>query len=79
MAAVIAFILIALTIGFIFVPGIGWFLSIATAIGAVVAILWAFGVLSVGRTPGGIVRERGRADRPELLGPGGPDDPDRAL
>ena len=79
MAALLAFLLICLAIGLVFVPGVGPFLAVAVGIGAVVAIVWAVGVFGSGRTPARLARQSGRReDMPELLGPGGADDPDRA-
>lgn len=79
MVAVFALVLICLAIGLFFVPGVGPFLAVAAGIGAVIALVWAVGVFSSGRTPAGVARESGRRkDKPELLGPGGADDPDRA-
>jgi hypothetical protein len=77
MAAFLAFLFVCLAIGLALVPGIGPFLAAAAGIGAVVAIVWAAGVFASGRTPAGIARQSGRhKDMPDLLGPGGADDPD---
>lgn len=77
MAALLAFLLICLAIGLAFVPGIGPFLAVAVGICAVLAVVWAVGVVGSGRTPAGVARESGRReDIPKLLGPGGADDPD---
>jgi hypothetical protein len=77
--ALFAFLLICLAIGLAFVPGVGPFLAVAVGIFAVLAGVWAAGVFASGRTPAGVARESGsRDDKPELLGPGGADDPDRA-
>jgi hypothetical protein len=55
-------------------------LAVAFGIVAVVAILWMFGVFASGRTPAGVARQSGRhKEMPDLLGPGGSDDPDRNL
>jgi hypothetical protein len=78
MAALLAFLLLCVAVGLAFVPGVGPFLAIVAGIGAVVVALWAVGVFASGRTPAGVARESGgRDDKPELLGPGGADDPDR--
>jgi hypothetical protein len=80
MAALVAFLLVCLVIGLVFVPGIGPFLAVVVGIGAVAAVVWAIGIFGSGRTPAGVVRESGRREEmPELLGPGGADDPDRQL
>jgi hypothetical protein len=77
MAALLAFLLICLAIGLAFVPGVGPFLAAAAVLGAIVAVVWALGVFASGRTPAGIARQTGsHDDKPELLGPGGADDPD---
>jgi hypothetical protein len=70
---IILFFLIALTIAFAFTIGLGP-LAIVPAVIAVGAAIWLLVALARGQTPGRVAR---RADTPELLGPGGPDDPDR--
>jgi hypothetical protein len=72
-AALIAFFLLALTVALLFVPGVGW-LALIPALAAGAALVWAGAVFASGRSPGDVVRS---TDQPELLGPGGPDDPDR--
>jgi hypothetical protein len=80
MAAFVAFVLICVAIGLVFVPGVGPFLAVAAGIAAVIAVVWAVGVFASGRTPADVSRQSGkRKDMPDLLGPGGADDPDRAL
>ena len=80
MAALLAFLLICLAVGLVFVPGVGPFLAVAVGVAAVVAVVWAAGVLASGRTPAGVARQSGKhEDMPELLGPGGADDPDGTL
>jgi len=71
--AIVLFILVALTIAFAFTLGLGP-LAIVPAVIAVGVAIWLIVALARGQTPGRIAR---RADTPELLGPGGPDDPDR--
>jgi hypothetical protein len=79
-AALLVFLLVCLAIGLAFVPAVGPFLAVAFGIVAVVAILWMFGVFASGRTPAGVARQSGRhKEMPDLLGPGGSDDPDRNL
>jgi hypothetical protein len=76
-AALLAFLLICLAIGLVFVPAVGPFLAVAAGVGAVIAIAWAVGVFASDRTPAGVARQSGRRkDMPDLLGPGGADDPD---
>ena len=79
MAALFVFLLICLAIGLAFIPAVGPFLAAAVGICALIAGVWAAGVFASGRTPAGVARQTGsRGDKPELLGPGGADDPDRA-
>jgi hypothetical protein len=70
---VILFILVALTIAFAFALGLGP-LAIVPAVLAVGVAIWLIAALARGLTPGRAAR---RTETPELLGPGGPDDPDR--
>jgi hypothetical protein len=80
MAALLVLLLVCLAIGLFFVPAVGPFLAVAAGICAIVAAVWAFSIFASGRTPAGVARESGKhEDMPELLGPGGADDPDRAL
>lgn len=80
MAALLAFILVCLAIGLVFVPAVGPFLAAAAGVAAIAAIVWAVAVFASGRTPAGVARQSGKhEDMPDLLGPGGADDPDRAL
>jgi len=71
----ILIVLVVATVAVGFVPGLALF-----AIVPGVLLLGYLGWLAVaftnGRTPARAVRRRGRRG-PELLGPGGPDDPDR--
>jgi hypothetical protein len=77
-AALLALLLFCLAVGLAFIPGIGPFLAVAAGIAALVAVLWAVGIFASGRTPAGVARQTGKhEDMPELLGPGGEDDPDR--
>jgi hypothetical protein len=69
---IVLFILVALTIAFAFTIGLGP-LAIVPAVIAVGIVIWLLVALARGQTPGRVAR---RADTPELLGPGGPDDPD---
>jgi hypothetical protein len=72
------FVLIALllaTIAIAFAPGLALFAVVPGLILLAYGIWIGFG-FATGRTPATAVRRRGRRG-PELLGPGGPDDPDR--
>lgn len=68
-------LLLFLTIGFAFAPGVGIF-AVVPAILLIAYLMWLVVAFFGRRSPGSYVRRRGRR-RPELLGPGGPDDPDR--
>ena len=70
---IILFILVALAIAFTLALGLGP-LAIIPAVLAVGVAIWLIAALGRGQTPGRAAR---RVDTPELLGPGGPDDPDR--
>jgi hypothetical protein len=73
MAAILVFVLLAIATGFAFVIGLGP-LAVIPLLFAVAVGIWAVVALLRGATPGGAVRHTAK---PELLGPGGPDDPDR--
>jgi hypothetical protein len=66
---IVLLVIAGLTVGF----GIGW-LAIIPALLALAALGWGATTVAAGRTPTSEVR---RVKSPELLGPGGPDDPDR--
>lgn len=70
---IVVFVLAALAIAFTLALGLGP-LAIIPAVIAVAVVIWLLMAISRGRTPAGAAR---RTSRPELLGPGGPDDPDR--
>ena len=70
---IILFILVALAIAFTFALGLGP-LAIVPAVLAVGVAIWLIAALVRGQTPARAAR---RTETPELLGPGGPDDPDR--
>ena len=70
---VVLFVLVALALAFTLALGLGP-LAIIPAVIAVGVAIWLVAVLVRGTTPGRAAR---RTERPELLGPGGPDDPDR--
>lgn len=69
---VILFVLVALAVAFTLAIGLGP-LAIVPAVVAVGIALWLLAGLMRGQTPGRAAR---RTHEPELLGPGGPDDPD---
>jgi len=71
----VLFILIALAIAFALALGLGPFAIVPAVLAVAVAIWLLVGLFRTGGTPSRAVR---RTERPELLGPGGPDDPDRA-
>ena len=71
---VILFVLIALAVAFTLALGLGP-LAIIPAVIAVGVAIWLLVGISRGQTPGRAAR---RTAAPELLGPGGPDDPDRS-
>jgi len=54
------------------VLGVGW-LALLPLVLALAVAAWGGATVASGRTPGTALR---RTHRPELLGPGGPDDPD---
>ena len=70
---IILFVLVALALAFALALGLGP-LAIIPAVLAVGVAIWMIAALARGQTPGRAAR---RADGPELLGPGGPDDPYR--
>jgi hypothetical protein len=69
----ILFVIIALLVTLALVPAIGWLVVIPIA-----ALIWfavlAGRALAHGHSPSWLLRHTRKA---ELLGPGGPDDPDR--
>jgi hypothetical protein len=69
--AVIAAVASAVVAGILFAAGAGLFALVVIPIGLAVAG-WFIVSAGSGRTPRDVARE---AERPELLGPGGPDDP----
>ena len=70
---VILFVLVALAVAFTLALGLGP-LAIIPAVIAVGVAIWLIAALARGQTPARAAR---RTQRPKLLGPGGPDDPDR--
>jgi hypothetical protein len=73
MAVAIAFFLVRLFLGLTAGLGVPWLVIVSIAV--VLAIGGWFGAAAAtGTSPRNAVR---RTQRPRLLGPGGPDDPDR--
>jgi hypothetical protein len=73
MAALLFGLLLLLVAGLTAVLGVGW-IAILPALLALGVVAWGGLTVASGRTPASELR---KADKPELLGPGGPDDPDR--
>ena len=73
MAALLFGLLLLLVAGLTAVLGVGW-LALLPLLVALAVLAWGGLTVASGRTPASEIR---RVDRPELLGPGGPDDPDR--
>jgi hypothetical protein len=73
MAALLFGLLLLLVAGLTAVLGIGWF-AVLPALVALAIVGWGGLTVASGRTPASEIR---KAEKPELLGPGGPDDPDR--
>jgi hypothetical protein len=73
MLVLIALLVITVIVGLI--PGLALF-AIVPGVLLLAYAIWFVATVASGRTPGRVVRSRGRRG-PELLGPGGPDDPDR--
>ena len=71
MAALLVLFVLALVFG---LSGVGW-LAIVPLLALLAVAAWTVVVFAAGRTPSQVVRRTPR--RTELLGPGGPDDPDR--
>ena len=69
---VILLVLVALAVAFTLAIGLGP-LAVVPAVIAVGIAIWLVASLVRGQTPGAAAR---RTHRPELLGPGGPDDPE---
>jgi hypothetical protein len=73
MAALVFAVLLLLAAGLAAVLGVGW-IAVLPLLVALAALGWGGLTVASGRTPAGEVR---KVRSPELLGPGGPDDPDR--
>ena len=74
MAAILIFVLLGIATAFAFVIGLG-LLAVVPLLLMIGVGGWAAFALLHGATPSGMVRHT--TTKPELLGPGGPDDPDR--
>jgi hypothetical protein len=68
------FFVLPVLIGFAVTLAVGW-LVIIPALVAFGVFIWVATGFVLGRTPSDMLR---RTRRPELLGPGGPDDPERS-
>jgi len=73
MAVLLFGLLLLLVAGLTAVLGIGWF-AVFPALVALAIVSWGGLTVASGRTPASELR---KTEKPELLGPGGPDDPDR--
>jgi hypothetical protein len=73
MAVLLFGLLLLLVAGLTAVLGIGWF-AVFPALLALAVVGWGGLAVASGRTPASELR---KAEKPELLGPGGPDDPER--
>jgi hypothetical protein len=71
-AAIVFGLLLLLVAGLTAVLGVGWF-AVIPALVALAIVAWGGVAMASGRTPATEVR---KTKRVELLGPGGPDDPD---
>ena len=72
MALIIFFLVVAVLVGFALTLAVGWIVILPVLLGLV--LLGWLGAALTRRSPSQLVR---RTRSPELLGPGGPDDPDR--
>ncbi len=73
MAVLFFGVLLLIVAGLTAVLGVGW-IAVLPLLLAFAALGWGGLTVASGRTPAGEVR---KVESPELLGPGGPDDPDR--
>jgi membrane protein implicated in regulation of membrane protease activity len=74
MTALIVFFVVALLATFAVALGAGGFLLVLVFVVLAAALIWVAATFVSGRRPSQAVR---RTKRPRLLGPGGPDDPER--
>ncbi|HEX3453321.1 MAG TPA: hypothetical protein VHS03_01745 [Gaiellaceae bacterium] len=70
---IILLVLLIATIAIAFAPGLALF-AVVPAVSLVGYAIWIGLAAATGRTPARAIRKPGRRG-PELLGPGGPDDP----
>ncbi|HEU5372465.1 MAG TPA: hypothetical protein VFU51_08770 [Gaiellaceae bacterium] len=73
MAALFFGLLLLIVAGLTAVLGVGW-LALIPALVAIGVVAWGGLTVASGRTPASELR---KTQKPELLGPGGQDDPDR--
>jgi hypothetical protein len=73
MALLITFLVVAVVVGFALTLAVGWIVIVPVIALAVAGLFWGGRAAKRGTTPGDLVRGTRRT---ELLGPGGPDDPD---
>ena len=73
MAVFLFGLLLLLVAGLTAVLGVGWF-AVFPALVALGIVAWGGLTVASGRTPASELR---KAEKPDLLGPGGQDDPDR--
>ena len=71
---IVLLILLIATIALAFAPGLALF-AIVPALFLIGYAIWIGLVFATGRTPATAIKKPGRRGQ-ELLGPGGPDDPD---
>ncbi len=74
MTALIVLFVIALMATFAVALGAGAVLLVLVFLALAAAVVWVGATFASGRRPSQAVR---RTERPRLLGPGGPDDPER--
>ncbi len=72
MAAILFGLLLLVVAGLTVVLGVGW-LAVIPALVAVGIVAWGGMAVASGQTPASAAR---KSERVELLGPGGPDDPE---
>ena len=72
MAVLLIAVLIALAAALSFTLGVAW-IAILPVLLVLGIVVWGATALGGRRSPSSVVRD---TEKPELLGPGGPDDPD---
>jgi len=73
-AVLIVFLVLALLVGFAVTVAVGWIVVIPVVL-TLAVLVWLGSTFARGRAPSDLLR---RTRRPQLLGPRGPDDPERA-